>query len=433
MARIVLSTFGSLGDLHPYLALGCALRSRGHEVTLASHGTYRARVEASGLAFAPVRPDLEAFGDLDTAMRAAMHPTRGSVVVLRDLVLPHLRDSAADLWAATEGADLLVDHALAFASPLVAERRGIPRVSTVLQPLTTFPTHTGAVFPGFPSALLQWLGPWAWRAFWATGRAVMHPWFTELRALRHEWGLATAQGHPLIDQASHDLHLVLFSRVLMPPQPDWSSVTVQTGFPWYDRGEAGEGMPQALTHWLDAGEPPIVFTLGSSAVFTADRFYDHAAAAARTLGRRAVLLTGIEDRNPVAGVPDLAVATTSDAIVRVSYAPHSEVMPRACAVVHQGGIGTTAQALRAGRPTLVVPFSHDQPDNAMRVTRLGVGRTLARPRVSTAAFVRELGALLADPAVAARAREVADVVRHESGADGAADAIERLLAARRAR
>ncbi|MFM7231550.1 MAG: glycosyltransferase, partial [bacterium] len=172
---------------------------------------------------------------------------------------------------------------------------------------------------------------------------------------------------------------------------------------------------------------------GSSAVFTAGRFYDHAAAAARALRRRAVLLTGIEDRNPVAGVPDLAVVTSADPVVRVPYAPHSEVMPPACAVVHQGGIGTTAQALRAGRPTLVVPFSHDQPDNAMRVVRLGVGRTLPRSRVSAAAFVRELAALLADPAVVGRAREVAERVRHEPGAEGAADAIERLLATRRAR
>ena len=115
-------------------------------------------------------------------------------------------------------------------------------------------------------------------------------------------------------------------------------------------------------------------------------------------------------------------------MVTAAYAPHSDVMPRACAVAHQGGVGTTAQAMRSGRPMLVVPFSHDQPDNAARCARLGIARTLARARVSAASLARELSALLADASIAARARAVAERVRREPGAAGAADAIEALLA-----
>jgi len=124
----------------------------------------------------------------------------------------------------------------------------------------------------------------------------------------------------------------------------------------------------------------------------------------------------------------VAHAPAGAPIVTVPYAPHSEVMPRACAVVHQGGVGTTAQAMLSGRPQLIVPFSHDQPDNAERLRRHGVARVVQRSHVSAAAFATELRALLADQPLAARAQAMAGRMREEPGAAGAADAIEALLA-----
>ena len=223
---------------------------------------------------------------------------------------------------------------------------------------------------------------------------------------------------------------MLFSRELMAPQPDWPAAALQTGFPVHDRGESGAGLPPALARWLDAGPPPLVFTLGSSAVWAAGSFYDEAALAARALGERAVLMTGIQDLNPVAGIPRVDDAPLDAAVVTVDYAPHSEVMPRGLATIHQGGVGTTAQALLAGRPMLVVPFSHDQPDNAARCARLGVARVLPRSRIGAAAFTRELRLLIADREAEKRAQQVAARMRTEPGAAGAVDAIERVLAAR---
>ena len=152
------------------------------------------------------------------------------------------------------------------------------------------------------------------------------------------------------------------------------------------------------------------------------------AAAARALGRRAVLMVGLENLNTVAGVPDVLHAALDAPVVTVPYAPHSEVMPRGCATVHQGGVGTTAQALLAGRPMLVVPFSHDQPDNAARCVRLGVARTLPRGQVTAARFTRELGALLADEDAQRHALAMAAVMRAEPGTAGAVDVIEDVLA-----
>jgi len=427
--RIVLATFGSLGDLHPYLAVARELRSRGHRVLLATHDGYRGRAEALGLEFADVRPSYAQFGDPNVAIREAMDERRGSEVVLKKLVLPWLRETRDDLLAAAGGADLIVHHTLSFPAPLVAEALRLPRVSSTLQPFAMFSAHDPPVAPAAPwLSALRTAGPLPWRLLWALGRAATRGWFREVDTMRAEMGLPARREHPVLEGASSDLHLALFSRELASPQPDWPASTVQTGFPIHDRGEHGEGMPAALGAFLERGDAPLVFTLGSSAVFAADGFYPAAATAARTLGRRAVLLTGPDGMNAVPGVPDVGAAPAGAPIVSVAYAPHSEVLPRACAVVHQGGVGTTAQAMLSGRPMLVVPFSHDQPDNAARCARLGIARTLPRSRIGGAAFARELAVLLADPLAATRARDVAARMREEPGAAGAADAIERLLA-----
>jgi rhamnosyltransferase subunit B len=431
MSRIVLTTFGSLGDLHPFLAIARELRQRGHQAVIATHGAYRGRVESLGIEFAPVRPHHEDEESMRPELRQAMDARRGSEVVLRRLVLPYLRESRDDLLAATLGADLLVGHTLTFAAPLVAQARGIPWVSTTLQPFAAFSAHDPPLTPAVPwLRALRGLGPAFWRLVWRSGARASRPWFRDVDALRAEMGLPAEARHPMFDGASPELHLMLFSRELAAPQPDWPPSAVQTGFPIHDRGEEGEGLPLSLEVFLRQGDPPLVFTLGSSAVYVAGGFYTAAAEAARRLGRRAVLLVGRDGLNDVPGVPPVAHAPAGERVVRVAYAPHSDLLPRALAVVHQGGVGTTGQAMRAGRPMLVVPFSHDQPDNADRLVRRGVARVLPRSRVNAATLASELEALLADASCAERAARLAEAVRAEPGAAGAADALERLLAAR---
>ena len=208
--------------------------------------------------------------------------------------------------------------------------------------------------------------------------------------------------------------------MLGAPQPDWPPHSVQTGFPFYDKLEAGKGMPPELESFLASGPPPLVFTLGTSAVMDAGDFYAHSAQAATRLSRRVVLLIGRDPRNrPTTPLPtDICAA---------EYAPYSELFSRAAAIVHQGGVGTTGQAMRAGKPMIVMPYSHDQPDNAARMTRLGIGRTLARDRYNPATAERELRALLDTPAYAQKAAAVGQEVQAENGVRSACDALETLL------
>jgi UDP:flavonoid glycosyltransferase YjiC (YdhE family) len=171
--------------------------------------------------------------------------------------------------------------------------------------------------------------------------------------------------------------------------------------------------------FLDEGAPPIVFTLGTSAVWVARDFYRESIAAAKLLGRRAVLLIGDDRNRPKETLPS--------AMIAVNYAPFELLLARACAMVHHGGVGTTSQGLRAGIPTLIVPFAFDQPDNAAHAARLGGSRTLPRTKYRAARVAKELDMLFSMPDYATRANEIGELVRRENGAAAASDLIEQVL------
>jgi rhamnosyltransferase subunit B len=415
--RIVLTTFGSLGDLHPYLAVALGLQARGHEAVIATSGAYRQKVEALGIGFRAVRPDHpdpETGADL---MRRSMDRRTGSEFVIREYMMSALRETYEDTLAAADGADILVSHLLTFTTRLVAEKKGIPWASTFLQPLGLLSVYDPPVFPQVPFlAKLRFLGPAFHRLLFWCGKWSARSWFEPWHRLRADIGLPPTSEIPLFEGSSPLLVLALFSKVLADKQPDWPQQTVLTGFPFYD---GGGGLPPELAGFLGEGPPPIVFTLGSSGAEVAGPFYEHSVTAAKRLGRRAVLIVGKDARNRPATLPD--------GVIACDYAPFSELFPRAAAIVHAGGIGTTGLAMRSGRPTLVVPYAHDQPDNAERVKRLGIARTMARHRYTPARAAAELRHLLDNPAYSQRASEVGRTIQQEDGVRAACDALERLL------
>lgn len=420
--RVLIATFGTRGDIDPYLALGRGLAERGHEPTIATHEFYREMIEGEGLGFRPVRPD--AHPENREAFARAMSPRFGSKYVLREIVIPHLRDSWADTAAAARDADLIVTHPLTFAGRIVAEEAGLPWISTVLAPLSFFSRYDFPVVPQFPNAWRFYGVPGVPRALIRLFRGITRTWTAPVREVRAERGLPPG-GDPLYEgQHSPLLTLALFSPVLAAPQPDWPQSTRLTGFLFRD--SSGDGVLDAeLAAFLAAGPPPIVFTLGSSAVVVAGSFYEESLAAARRLGMRAVLLVGDDPAN----MPRSALGPDAIAVER---APHAALFPLAAAIVHHGGIGTLGQALRAGQPMLVVPWSHDQPDNARRALRLGVAAILSPRRYRAGRAARALAELLHEPAPAARASEIGAVVRSEDGVGAACDAIEEAALAPRA-
>lgn len=412
-----MTTHGTLGDLHPFLAIAIELRRRGHHPVIATSEYYRQKVSAAGIDFHPVRPDVS-FLEKELHRRL-MEPKRGLERVIREYMFPVLRESYDDLMAAVQGsggADLLISQILMFAAPMVAEKTGIPWVSTELQPGAFLSAHDPPVLAPMPAlAKLRPLGPGFHRQLFRVAKLIGRSWSDPVRALRAELGLPPGEDPLFEGRQSPRLVLALFSPVLGPRQPDWPANTIVTGTPFYDE-EGGELGPE-LARFLDGGDPPIVFTLGSSAVWDAGGFYTESAAAASEMGKRAVLLTG----------SNLSESSLPDNVLAVPYAPFAVLFPRAWFIVHQGGIGTTAQALRAGKPALVMPVGGDQFDNAARIKRMGAGRTIMGKNYRAKRVAAELAKLLDDPGYAKRAEEIGRMIRSENGAKSACDAIEEQL------
>jgi len=413
--RIVFCTFGSLGDLYPFLAIARELKRQGQVPVIATTPVYRPLVEAEGVAFHPVRPDIDV-SDPDILGRV-MDPRTGGRYVVRDILMPALRDSFMDTADAAQGADLLVLHPMALAAFAFVRMSGLPWASAALAPVSLYSAYDPPVLSGLPFAerLASW-GPAAQRRLLKTLAFLFEPQWRPFRELERTLGLDPAP-NPLFWGHSPHLALALFSPELAGPQRDWPAHAHATGFPFF---EQGEGLAPELEQFLAAGDPPLVFTLGSAAVGAAGDFFHRSVEVARSLGRRAVLLVGRDARNcPVGDLPP--------GVIAVPYAPHAALFPRALVVVHQGGIGTTGEAMRAGRPMLVVPHSHDQPDHAARLARLGVGRRLPRERYTTATAALEIRSLIEDPGYAARGAAIAASVRTETGAVTASHLLTGLL------
>ena len=425
--RIVLATFGTFGDVNPLIGLALELQRRGHRAVLAAPEMFRAKVVPLGLGFFSMRPEQDPGNKALAAM--IYDRKRGTERGLREFLFPSLRESYDDLLAAVNadgGTDVLVTGELAYAGPLVAETTGVPWASYVLAPFSFFSAFDPPVLPPYPmlARVQTWL-PGTGHLVRPFARWVTRSWCAPVYALRKELGLARGSS-PLFDaKHSPSLVLALFSRVLGERQPDWPSSTLTTGFVFYDgaSGMPGRGRASALTPelaaFLDAGTPPLVFTLGTAAVLDAGDFYEQSARAAQMLGRRALLLLGSD----AASQPHMPASAD---IFMARYAPFSPLFPRAAVIVHQGGVGTTAQALRAGKPMLVMPYSHDQPDNARRMQRLGVARVLSRESYSAERAAHHIGELLSQPGYSARAAEAARIIAGEDGLTLACDALEAL-------
>ena len=336
MKKIVISTIGSFGDLHPYIAIALELKRRGHRPLIATSEIYREKTDALGLELHPVPPDLPSYDQPEEISRMIgelIDTKKGPERVFKQMILPHLAETYDALAQATRGADLLLTHMLSLAAPALVEKTGIKWVSSVLAPVSFFSVYDPPVLPQMPSlrGLLK-LSPVLARGFMQLVRLELRSFAEPVYKFREGLGLERG-GNPILEgQHSPTRVLALFSRVFAEPQADWPPATRVTGFCFYDRrdreGDAPETSPELLK-FLDAGEPPIIFTLGSSAIWVAEDFYRESIRAAQMLGQRALLLIGEERNRPTERLPE--------GIAAFDYAPYGEVLPRARALAARRG------------------------------------------------------------------------------------------------
>lgn len=426
--KALLLTAGSHGDIHPFIAIGRALASRGHRPVLATNPYFQEQIEASGsggVAFAALT-EREELKDI-ISNNKVMDPTWGPLVVMRRLILPlvgHFVQRTRELIREIRP-DVVVYHPVVMGAPWACELEGRERpVPTV----TVSPSPLLWSNPADPCVLLPFRshtpGRLAVRTDLLVGRLFLRAAIDPgLNRARRSLGLPGRRDNFHLDCVAGRANLGVWSPVLRGPLPGDPAGARITGYCWHDRDHTQEAADSELRAFFDAGPAPLVFALGSTGVHAAGPFYEHAAEAARRLGRRALLVVG-KDQPPPRNLPG------DESMKAVAYAPFSTVFAGASVVVHHGGAGTTAQGLRAGRPTLITPMAHDQFDNAARVKRLGAGRTLRFTRINAARLERELRAILDDPTYARAAAGLAQRVSAEDGASVAAGAIEAVAMSR---
>jgi rhamnosyltransferase subunit B len=422
--KIILTTVGTLGDLHPFLALASGLRARGFTPVLGCPEDHVSKARASGIDAVAIFPGFD-----EVCARMGLGKAEATRRILSDqrqmfeqMILPALSDSAEKLDKMAAGASAIVTSPFVLAAPIIAEKRGLPLVATILQPMALLsaldPPNTRD-FAMMKHGSVGLLGAGWNRTIYATMRRLLDALYgRHISAVRREHGLSAAGGARIFDAArSAALTLGLYSPLFAPLPKDAPPGTELVGFPFFD-SETGRGneLEPALAAFLSAGPPPVVFTLGTFAVHAAGDFYVEAGRIARALGLRAILLTGAP-----------GTATSDGLIFRCGYAPHSRLFSRAAAIVHHGGIGTVGQALRAGKPQFVVPQMGDQNDHAYRIANLGVGRTLKPSKFAGTGAISALAALLGDVRVRERASTIGTRMSAENAELAAASAIDNLL------
>ncbi|MEO6909079.1 MAG: glycosyltransferase [Abditibacteriaceae bacterium] len=427
MSKILITTFGSLGDIHPFMSLAQELQRRGHQATIATSELYRQKITDEGIGFVAARPELKRDESLPDLMEKVMDSHTGTEFLFRNIIMPSLQESYSDLYKPVMESDLIITHPVAVTAPIVAEKLHKKWISSALCPASLWSIYDPPEISPVPALkYLRKLGPHFQKAILRLAKRITLPWVQEVFEFREKVGLPRG-AHPMFEgQHSQWGCLAMFSPLLASRQADWPANTKPTGFCFYDQlGEIAlhSVSPQAdeaqkLREFLDNGKPPIVFTLGSAAVFTAKDFYQQCLEATIALKQRAVMLVGDRSNLPQDVPPEVFVC---------DYAPHSELFPKAKLIVHHGGAGTTGQAMRAGKPMLVVPFSHDQPDNAARLERLGVASRLIRRHFSTARAINELSLLIGTSSYAQQAEKMGNEVRRENGPANAANVIEAAL------
>ena len=262
----------------------------------------------------------------------------------------------------------------------------------------------------------RWLGTGLHRLILRALLRVSRRWAKPIFALRVAKGLPEGPD-PFCEGAfSSPLTLCLWPKELGAPQPDWPSAARTTGFVDYDP-QTPKGLDPALESFLTAGEPPVVFALGSTAVERLERSVETFIEAAAQCGQRAVLTAGRHR----ARWSELE----SESIFIANYAPYDLLFGRCALIVHQGGVGTTGKALSARRPMIVLPSCNDQYDNAERCRRLGVADVLPLAQLSAKRLSQRILALLDDAKVLERCQNTSEAIAHQRGAQHAADLLER--------
>lgn len=449
--RISILAYGTRGDVQPYLALALALAKAGHQVRLAAPAMFGSMVEQYAPQANPHRK-VEFFalpGDPTQLMRLAASPSRlaavmpaalGSSLTVLKFITPIIPQLIQQTRQASEGADLVIHTLLTtITGHQTARELGIHDLSALVFPVFTPSTQ-------FPNPLFT---PWpAWMSVFGSRATAFGPryhylthrefnrvfWYGNrltIRLLRRrypgiaalkEWPFENCDGlMPAPDAGDAAEVLYGISRHALPYPNDWPESCQMTGY-WFLDAPPAWKPPEGLMRFLDSGPAPVFIGFGSVITPLAERLTHAALDALRQNGQRGVLLQGWGG---------LKTETLPDWVYPVDQVPYDWLFPRLAAVLHHGGMGTTAAALRAGIPQAAMPFTFDQPFWGRQAHRLGVGpEPIKRGQRNAQAMAKAIASMLSDSTMQRTARQLGEKIRAEDGLGNAVQAVEEFCASR---
>jgi rhamnosyltransferase subunit B len=393
---VLLPTFGSSGDVNPFVIIGRELQRRGHRTVLITNPYFQRQIEEADLEFIGVGTEkqyLEAINDPDL-----WHPTRSFYRLVEHAILGIMQPVYEAIIQFDPTRTIIAAPGIIFGARLAHESHGFPYATVQLAPSIVRTVHEMPIQGSLvlPRRTPMWMKR-GWIRFldWAVIDKAIGP---QVNTFREELGLAPAK-HFFGDYLhASQLSIGLFPDWFAPIQPDWPPQFRLTGF--IHAADEDALLPDDLDAFLSDGPRPIVFTAGS-AMRLGEEFFATAVESCRQLDCRGVLIARYAEQLPRPLPPNVR---------HWAFAPFDLLVPRAATLVHHGGIGTLAQALAAGVPHLVMPMGHDQPDNAQRLARLGVGKTLPPKSFIPERVAEALAFLGSDSNVQARCRKLMERV-----------------------
>jgi len=415
--KIVINTFGTRGDVQPYISLGVGLKQAGHEVRLVSHQIFEDFIRAHGLDFYPLQVDPR-----QVLVNQAIADLGNNVFKIMRWMEENFRTALTDIFKETlngsRGTDLMLNSGLSFAGWHVAEKLEIPAIATYLWPVIPsryIPPASGYIPPDwlpFRRAVNYWGLKFGNQMFFNLLRKPVNECRKELLDLpplraRDYWPLDSAKTSPFM--------IFGYSPAVIPKPPDWDKNQHVAGYWFLDSPEEYQPEP-ALQAFLENGAPPVYVGFGSMVDHEREQATRFVVEALAETGQRGILL---------GGWGALGSANLPETILQVDSVPHDWLFPRVAAVVHHGGAGTTAAGLRAGVPTVVVPAFADQFFWGWHILKLGAGPGfIPRKQLTSTKLAQAIRQAVEDEVIKSRALQLGEMIRAENGVQAAVNLVE---------
>lgn len=384
MAKFLFISYGTSGDIYPYLSIAKDLNEKGHQAIMLCPDKYEKTCSEHNIMHRTLGPSFELMGGYDSFIKKAFNPISGAEYWIRKVQMRNFDSIMSDILKVADEADVIISHPIVLSAPLVAEKLKKVWVSTALAPISMFSNIDRSIMAP-PLTFFNFLTKFYFsnRIFKKALKICFSSWENPVKQKAKQLGVKIQKNSFFEGQFSPFRHLVLFDTKISFSQKDWNKNVKSCRVPILDeKNNICEKELDSLEVFLNKGEKPIVFTLGTSGSCIANiDFWKICSNVVEKLNMRAVFITGLNCKK---------ILKSSEHVYECKYIPHSYLLKRSSLIVHQGGMGIICKALRFGVPQLVLPIAWDQPDNAYRLKKIGVAEKLPFKQITEKKLIKKI-------------------------------------------